>query len=581
MAVSNNDRVSSSRLRDALRKLQDVRHLGKEPEVTSQSYAKVTVPSVGSHSQAEFLDAFTAPNDAQLPFRVYHTAMDLSTDPIVISEPTGNYTEVTKSAVINNINAYVEESFTEVTGYTGYAVMQQADDMWFGVHYTNGVLDAEGTSIFGFVLYPWVMPAKTVTTTTKYPIAQKYLPNADWNQNDPDGDGYVEGRPFYTETVEGQEVVHELPRKYVSKPNYLAPNIDDQIGIGYGYNDMVGNYYNQPTIYWQSFATTIGSVTATAPFKGNITIGKQLQYMYKLYPTTNAGKEAFAIDFYKAMEGKMIGFADNMYNDPGFTDIPTFCSNPDNYKSVYDARNKCLTSPIIKIGDNNYQTRLIQSGTNAYFKIQVSVNNESFVDASFATGSHTGICWMCSYNTLPLDIGSCDVENESIVTDKLANGAVTYTKMDSSVSQGVTMPNSVYNISTYSDQSATTKLDTIIIYSYKNSTKTTFFTTEGSYDTLMNQHYDYRGNLTSIITANSSTNTLELSGLGIQASSNKTKILCLLVVTKNGQAPKPFFAFFSCTASTATFQVFDSSFFQYFTDNDDILFIQTIHNPTH
>lgn len=34
---------------------------------------------------------------------------------------------------------------------------------------------------------------------TKHTIKQDYVPNADWNQNDPDGEGYVEGRTHWVE----------------------------------------------------------------------------------------------------------------------------------------------------------------------------------------------------------------------------------------------------------------------------------------------------------------------------------------------------------------------------------------------
>ena len=38
---------------------------------------------------------------------------------------------------------------------------------------------------------------------------------SDWNANEGE-DGYIENRPFYTETVEGEEVVHQLDPKYIS-----------------------------------------------------------------------------------------------------------------------------------------------------------------------------------------------------------------------------------------------------------------------------------------------------------------------------------------------------------------------------
>lgn len=200
MAVSKNDRISSAGLLDVLKGLQNDGHLGKEPEVTEETitYERVVVPAPGTYaSQSEFVAAWsTAPNDAQLPFKVYTTPLVDEggvTYPLTVGEPAGDYVELTKKVVVEGQPLYVEDTFEDISTYTGYLV--GAYGGWSTMYYENG------TQKDAF-LWAYEMPEKTETKTTveKRTIDPKYLPNANWNENDPEAPGYIEGRTHWVET---------------------------------------------------------------------------------------------------------------------------------------------------------------------------------------------------------------------------------------------------------------------------------------------------------------------------------------------------------------------------------------------
>lgn len=202
MATSNNDRVSSQRLLDTLKGLQASRHLGSEPVVETETveYPAVVCPAVGTYTADEISNGVTAPVDDRLPFKVYHTQYDF-TYPVTISEPAGEYSEITKSVTVNGNKLYVEEQFDEMNTYNGY-VLVNVGFGYVGMLVTNGLEDSNHYHV-------WEMPAYTETTTTKTkrPIKQDYVPNADWTQNDPDGDGYVQGRTHWVEVGESEGTV--------------------------------------------------------------------------------------------------------------------------------------------------------------------------------------------------------------------------------------------------------------------------------------------------------------------------------------------------------------------------------------
>ena len=244
MATSNNDRVSSARLLDMIKGLQESRHLGSEPEVVTETlveYPAVVSPAPGTYAnESELAGAVTVPIDDRLPFRVYHTQGEV-TYPITIAEPSGEYSEITKAVTIDGAEVYVEEQFDDISTYTGYVILYDGN-AWVGVMITNGLADENH-------IHVWEMPEKTVTTTTKtkHPIKQDYVPNADWNQNDPDGEGYVEGRTHWVEVGEIEIPANQIASVFKPtgfkietdgvtmeyNPSYEAVSIDYQGAPGY------------------------------------------------------------------------------------------------------------------------------------------------------------------------------------------------------------------------------------------------------------------------------------------------------------------------------------------------------------
>lgn len=200
MATSNNDRISSQRLLDTLKGLQASRHLGSEPEVETVSveYPAVVSPAEGTYNDmTSFREemASKAVDENRLPVKIYTTPSNPNTNPVfplTINEPSGAYVEADKKIKWHNFYGYANEEVADENTYTGYMVLNMAG-MWAGYHIENGTPDNNQ--------YQWEMPAYTETTTTKtkHPIKQDYVPNADWNVNDPDADGYVQGRTHWVE----------------------------------------------------------------------------------------------------------------------------------------------------------------------------------------------------------------------------------------------------------------------------------------------------------------------------------------------------------------------------------------------
>lgn len=204
MATSNNDRISSRRLLDTLKGLQASRHLGSEPEVVTETveYPAVVSPAAGTYNDVTAFRQEMASkqvNENRLPIKIYTTPSNPYADPVfplTINEPSGDYVEADKKVTWNDFDGYANAEIVDESTYTGYLVLNFAG-MWVGYHIENGTPDNNQ--------YQWEMSEKTVTTTTKtkYTIKQDYVPNADWSVNDPDADGYVQGRTHWVERTVG------------------------------------------------------------------------------------------------------------------------------------------------------------------------------------------------------------------------------------------------------------------------------------------------------------------------------------------------------------------------------------------
>lgn len=205
MATSNNDRISSARLLDMLKGLQESRHLGSEPEIETETaeYPAVVSPAAGTYAnEADYRSAISIPDENRLPFFVYTQKTYSVPYPITVPDKGGDYAQITKKIDFDGAIAYVEDLFAELASYTGY-IIEPTDNGFEAFHYTNGVIDMNDDIV---ICYVWEMPAKTetITTKTKRTIKQDYVPNADWNVNDPDADGYIQGRTHWVEREESQ-----------------------------------------------------------------------------------------------------------------------------------------------------------------------------------------------------------------------------------------------------------------------------------------------------------------------------------------------------------------------------------------
>lgn len=209
MAVNDGDRVSTAKLLETLKGLQASRHLGSEPEVVTETvkYPAVVSPAVGTYQTVEELNAAMGqePDENRFPIKVY-TSVAVPADgtfPFTVNEPSGEYVEITKKVTVQGVTMYGQADFPDdgdVSSYTGYAIGQYQGGsgvIWAAIRVVNGSGE--------FDFYPWEMTAyaETTTTKTKHTIKQDYVPNADWNVNDPDADGYVQGRTHWVERTVG------------------------------------------------------------------------------------------------------------------------------------------------------------------------------------------------------------------------------------------------------------------------------------------------------------------------------------------------------------------------------------------
>lgn len=231
-----------------------------------------------------------------------------------------------------------------------------------------------------------------------------------------------------------------------AKPDYTKPNINGQIGDGFGYNDMVGNYKsNNSYITFTNLETYFSGTSSTYPFKGNDLIGKQIAYLYSLYENTEKDKLNFTKDFLKGFEGKLVAFPKAMAKDENFDGYTEFISNLNNFKSTYIEEENCLLSPVWKYGENTYQTKLLKHPSNVAFTYYLSTNGSPFTAPTWSSGD--GLAWCASYNNMPLNIGTGDVRNNSIGTEKIEDLAITVDKTDHTL-RNRTLSNAGKQIST-------------------------------------------------------------------------------------------------------------------------------------
>lgn len=242
MSVRNDDRVSSAKLKETLDKLWEDRYLGKEP--TSHT-VEVEHGEVTTDAQ-NFFNNF----DAEIVANFWNNFRDLSNGTMIrLNKSSENTFEqsLLKLRITNDDETYYFKDVLlfRYDGDDAYSVLPTGKR-----HAALKFLDYGGTnSLVEIIIYPaypeseyphdvlrfvretdeetevissWTYSVgravsededgairtiiveseaytETVTIKDKHTIKQDFLPNADWNVNDPEADGYVEGRTHWVE----------------------------------------------------------------------------------------------------------------------------------------------------------------------------------------------------------------------------------------------------------------------------------------------------------------------------------------------------------------------------------------------
>lgn len=91
---------------------------------------------------------------------------------------------------------------------------------------------------------------------------------SDWDANEGES-GYIENRPFYSETVEGEEVVHQLDSKYISG-KFITSGTGENSEI---FNDITNNIASFPYAHAEGRNTSAINVAAHAENYNNTASG--------------------------------------------------------------------------------------------------------------------------------------------------------------------------------------------------------------------------------------------------------------------------------------------------------------------
>lgn len=243
MSVRNDDRVSSAKLKETLDKLWEDRYLGKEP--TSHT-VEVEHGEVTTDAQ-NFFNNF----DAEIVANFWNNFRDLSNGTMIrLNKSSENTFEqsLLKLRITNDDETYYfkdvllfrydgddaysvlptgkrhaalkfldyggTNSLVEIIIYPAYPESEYPHDVLRFVRETD-----EETEVISFIysveravsedengaIHTVIVESEayteTVTVKDKHTIKQDFLPNADWNVNDPEADGYVEGRTHWVEKV--------------------------------------------------------------------------------------------------------------------------------------------------------------------------------------------------------------------------------------------------------------------------------------------------------------------------------------------------------------------------------------------
>ena len=243
MATSNNDRISSRRLLDTLKGLQTSRHLGSEPEVVTETveYPAEVFPKSGTYTGNDVIAQLgTASFDLEhnLPIKVYGSITS-DTDGFVVpdksGEPLATLNVVSKPSGLTVISdVEVTDEMISNQPITGHYFLMQQGNYWLCFYEIADVTNFNTAHVWETTGY-----TETTTNKTKHTIKQDYVPNADWNVNDPDTDGYVQGRTHWVEVGETEATVNVQTGVAIGN---FATGTCDKFGAVKGFTYPTGEY---------------------------------------------------------------------------------------------------------------------------------------------------------------------------------------------------------------------------------------------------------------------------------------------------------------------------------------------------
>ena len=243
MATSNNDRISSRRLLDTLKGLQTSRHLGSEPEVVTETveYPAEVFPKSGTYTGNDVIAQLgTASFDLEhnLPIKVYGSITS-DTDGFVVpdksGEPLATLNVVSKPSGLTVISdVEVTDEMISNQPITGHYFLMQQGNYWLCFYEIADVTNFNTAHVWETTGY-----TETTTNKTKHTIKQDYVPNADWNVNDPDADGYVQGRTHWVEVGETEATVNVQTGVAIGN---FATGTCDKFGAVKGFTYPTGEY---------------------------------------------------------------------------------------------------------------------------------------------------------------------------------------------------------------------------------------------------------------------------------------------------------------------------------------------------
>ena len=387
-----------------------------------------------------------------------------------------------------------------------------------------------------------------------------------------------------------------------AKPNYNMPNTNDQIGVGYGYNETykANISIQQANQTYYSVVDLLNSISGTSGMTGlAYWAARSLLQFYDNVSINNAGassgingKNLFKKVFMQLFEGSLFIRPIEAYNDNNFEIKPEY------YYCKYNPDEISLTTPIIPYDGHNYQMKLKTSGQdNANLLLYEKVDDGDF---TLVNWTHSSFNFIIKLNTM-ITLGFGYIKDKAVSLEKLSDSAynrmvfrtdITRRYYDVVDGEGITLyPTEkwITYYSKYSNNSTYHYLLGIYMEGYKRgifghtyasinqlSPSASSTNYAGQFD---NTNKEMRFNLSSLTNINSS----YWKQPPVDSSDYTSKKYCLLAV-KNNSGWHNFFGKITQNTSSPNGLIItplDDEFFNEFVNDDDYLIIQTLYQPMH